>query len=1217
MGDQAHHEKAQRYISSLDAARIAGNWHELPELVRKVTKHAPDRKFLIQVAKIEGEIANYAISASRRPSSTPPIPDAQISLLETELRTSEQPFEEVVQGQTSLLWARWVGPPQPDRSVPSVTFEPARAASDATSMWTKICVVKATYIRGMLFGQAGKEEQKGELHDSILPWMDSNRSLVVSTPQLLYWAQQLLGQVALGQKQQTGSTVPLSDDKTAPFRLQAFRHWAALAVKNQDVSASTYGNGPGHLSKLVMWRAYYRFMSSILHQTPGSTMNISISRPELATELRRVETSYESELLRQARFPRANESNTTIEGWVEEVISNWKILCGPDWSDSDLGEGGRNAVGRNVLDMLYRAATKTFHSTLILRRLFQVHKSLTDFDLAYHALDTYIELIDRARARAAKSKGPATDWDGDDLFLRTISEGIEGLCSFGRRSEAEKAYELCLKLEDLLEELEPRLPDSTPNGLGHTNGDAAASKPTLPSLPADLLEIVYRAIGVGKSHWARWTPFSENRSTLQSEAVEFLQKAAAQKLPPEQLLKTLYALGRLLAETRDIDQAISIVKKALACGAAKDQEDNTYRIQRQLIPFWHLLALLLTSRQSFEIAGQSCVAAFEQFSPPEIIFGHAPGASGMGEKQSTGTRKTGLVDDMECDELQKIIEIRITDLALTELIEGPEHAVNSSNELLALYSRLFERYGALTLNEERSRTKVAQPPKSSAGTVKSLRDSLFSRKRIGRSSESTKGQKINETPSIAEELRRPSTKATQATQTTQAPTIHVTNEDEKPSPHKHRIFRHSHEHSGEDKRHFSGALHKQGSRRRLSRSQSRVRKETNNDKSLGTTPEMAQASDQTAEKGNPELETIPSQDVPALPVSANHDSSAEAKQPLNKVPHNLDAHDKIPPPAQHQDQPPEQDVRLPVVDSSTTRTDPGPRFSKSASQRHALSLLVKIWLIIATLYRRANMFDDSREACDEAAKVAMKVEGMVASVESSARAFGDSGWGGRGKSSDELWADVYCERAELLMAIARAREEKEGQVTSDGVREAVDQYEQCLMHFADHAGGIVGLSNVLLDYYERKVELGKRADNGKGSAEGVQEEKRRTHRRDWSRISEGAAVNGLFDVDAAPPHTANPTPTTPSHPVKDDDLKKTPENLNRLAARDRAYGLLSTLTKLGTGWDNSEAWFALARAHELGGEMDKAKEILWWCVELEDTRPIRHWGNVGCGGYVL
>jgi hypothetical protein len=75
--------------------------------------------------------------------------------------------------------------------------------------------------------------------------------------------------------------------------------------------------------------------------------------------------------------------------------------------------------------------------------------------------------------------------------------------------------------------------------------------------------------------------------------------------------------------------------------------------------------------------------------------------------------------------------------------------------------------------------------------------------------------------------------------------------------------------------------------------------------------------------------------------------------------------------------------------------------------------------------------------------------------------------------------------------------------------------------------------------------------------------------------------------------------------------------LNRLAARDRAFGLLSTLTKLGSGWDYSEAWYALARAYEESGQIEKTKEVLWWCVELEDTHPMRNWKNVGLGGFVL
>lgn len=74
---------------------------------------------------------------------------------------------------------------------------------------------------------------------------------------------------------------------------------------------------------------------------------------------------------------------------------------------------------------------------------------------------------------------------------------------------------------------------------------------------------------------------------------------------------------------------------------------------------------------------------------------------------------------------------------------------------------------------------------------------------------------------------------------------------------------------------------------------------------------------------------------------------------------------------------------------------------------------------------------------------------------------------------------------------------------------------------------------------------------------------------------------------------------------------------DRLAARDRAYTLLSGLTRLGTAWDSSEAWFALARAYEESGQPDKAKEVLWWCVELEEASGVRSWRNIAAGGYIV
>lgn len=158
--------------------------------------------------------------------------------------------------------------------------------------------------------------------------------------------------------------------------------------------------------------------------------------------------------------------------------------------------------------------------------------------------------------------------------------------------------------------------------------------------------------------------------------------------------------------------------------------------------------------------------------------------------------------------------------------------------------------------------------------------------------------------------------------------------------------------------------------------------------------------------------------------------------------------------------------------------------------------------------------------------------------------------------------------------------------------DAITYFEKALAHFSDHPTAIIGLSELLLDMFEQKMP-----------AEPAEASTLSPFAVDSFRLSQ-LRITG---DEAKLPSNLPPPATAPD----------SPEALNRLAARDRAYHLLSTLTKLDSGWDSSEAWFVLARAYEMSGQLEKAKDSLWWCVELEDTRPIRHWRCVGPGGFAL
>lgn len=203
---------------------------------------------------------------------------------------------------------------------------------------------------------------------------------------------------------------------------------------------------------------------------------------------------------------------------------------------------------------------------------------------------------------------------------------------------------------------------------------------------------------------------------------------------------------------------------------------------------------------------------------------------------------------------------------------------------------------------------------------------------------------------------------------------------------------------------------------------------------------------------------------------------------------------------------------------------------------------------------------------------------------------------------------------------------------------ALGHFESALNHFADHPAAIVGLSNILLDIYTEdllpppsipKLVIPSPLTTPSASTANTSTASTVTLTPLASQpppvrpcssvpflthgplgLPSSKTATQLIPAVAATPESVS-SGLQPSYKESNTAL------LDRLAARDRAYGLLTALTKLGSGWNCSEAWFVLARAYEEGGQPDKAREVLWWCVELEEGRGVRDWSVVGSGGYVL
>ncbi|KAH0271233.1 hypothetical protein KCU91_g7532, partial [Aureobasidium melanogenum] len=1101
-------DKAQRYIASLNAARLNGSWSDVPELVRKVDKHAPHRRCLTLAATSEAQTAS---SSNRRPGTqtsaashttlldqTPKL----VQAIESESAHKDDAFQaNVALHEIYFLRAEWstvLGGLKDDVWLQVSPF--AKSPAELTPN-TRLALIKYCYFLGVASEQNLSTESALRVYSQALSAIDQAPVNLASYLEYRTWAARLLGRICTLQSKQ-GHTSALS---TAIAALISYRAWARIWTGDaaSKTAAPSYSLGPYDVSNKDVWAMYYNFLSFLLStdlvytssaESPLALYNSEYPVKDLAkmrlrqrSELKQVEAAYESVLLHKTRFPHANQSNQEVEQWTNSVVSNWSILCGPNWREVDLGEGGKAAVSRSVLDILYRAATKTFHSTLILRHLFTVHASLAEFDLAIKAFDSYTDITSRSKSRAEKTGHNEPGLDSDDTAVLTAAQAIGVLCRYGSQAEGEKALEISKRLSDWLKQPRPSsaITVSRKDEDGRQPDKAAMNDETATGIliSAESSVAAYRAIGESQANYARLTHDPAQRSEFREKAIKSLRKAAEMSSSGSLDPETALLLGTVLAENRQLLPATQVVKFALA--SSQDDESSSTARKSQMIPLYHLMSLLLTARGDYEHAVEFCDVAFEQFGGADIMFGDADGEA--------------LVHQMEEPEKEALLQLRLTQLALTETLDDSEIAVDAGSQVLALYHKLFATStNGVAPPPPKDRTSLIAPSVKTQGTLKSVRGSMMSRSKSTRKNAEGPAQEKDVPPLPT------------ANNNTSIPAATTTDENTSHEKHHHKIHL---------PHHPLKHLHHHGH---------------------ATDPEKA---------------ALASENTPAV---ATKEESNE-NQALREVPHNLESK-KQPAPIGHPDQPPSQDLRLPAPHPTKASAAPRLHYPSARQKRHTVSLLIEVWLHIAGQYTRSEFFEDAEGAVDEAHKLAEELQQAVAREDCSAKAFDEKGWGG-GRSVNRLWADVWAERG----ALAAARSHP---------HDALAAYEKALSHYPDHAAGIVGISSILLDIYSQAIP------------------------------AEAPNPNSII---------APSTPSTPTNPkVLPTDPTPSVAVQTRLAARDRAYFLLTALTKTGEGWDDSEAWSLLARAHEESGQLDRAREALWFLVELEDGRPIRPWSVVSC-----
>lgn len=189
-------------------------------------------------------------------------------------------------------------------------------------------------------------------YESMLPYITSLPSTFANTPENRYWTESLLTRhcmlssrhVSANQVSPSILAVPPSR-VLAPFRAYS-KYWD---TKSALITGTLFKAGDRHNSYMRTWGHYYDTLSILLQRE--TTQHVFDSRLQQGVELKKVEATYESILLKETSFPRADEANSQIESWVDQVMANWGVMCGHTWQDEELGEGGKAALGRGVLDV--------------------------------------------------------------------------------------------------------------------------------------------------------------------------------------------------------------------------------------------------------------------------------------------------------------------------------------------------------------------------------------------------------------------------------------------------------------------------------------------------------------------------------------------------------------------------------------------------------------------------------------------------------------------------------------------------------------------------------------------------------------------------------------------------------------------------------------------------------------------------------------------------
>ncbi|KAF8530061.1 hypothetical protein BU17DRAFT_72839 [Hysterangium stoloniferum] len=398
-------------------------------------------------------------------------------------------------------------------------------------------------------------------------------------------------------------------------------------------------------------------------------------------ELRSIVTDYRVLLTATTSFPRAGERNVKVEEFVDLCMGAWEVY----------GASGDQVAW--VIEILWWATRFTFNSQRIYRHLARTLYVSGDTELARRTLRLYVQVVSKAREAG-------TCDESDRIWVETLVQGARMLCRVpGGVAEAQEAGDLIIRAEKKLD-----------------IRDHATSASVL------------RAKGIWHACMAiREEEPSTRPAHLASSLAAFKESLELHPIP-----STYFHLALALTRpgpARDFSAAVACAQEAVT-GDPKE------------VRYWHLLGLLLAATEKWKPARgvlDYATGIEEEEEEEEEVGG---GGGNIDEqtdrmlhtvKEKEDIMKNSHLEDGRClldanscqlpaaatfqrpvpdyprptrhERFEHALQLRFTQLALIEHVDGPE---NAGVKWLEVFSWVAERKG---LGEER-RPPSVEPPSS-------------------------------------------------------------------------------------------------------------------------------------------------------------------------------------------------------------------------------------------------------------------------------------------------------------------------------------------------------------------------------------------------------------------------------------------------------------------------------------------------------------------------